>query len=48
MSNDQDERCLICNRLLNQSSDPLSLDCGGDCLGCIKEVEDREEKPECH
>lgn len=32
-------KCQICNRLLNQSSDPLSLDCGGDCWGCIGEIE---------
>lgn len=31
--------CQICGRLLNQESDPLSLDCGGDCLGCMREIE---------
>lgn len=32
-------RCTICGRDLNVSSDPLSGDCGGDCWGCIGEVE---------
>lgn len=31
--------CKICNRPLNNSKDPLSLDCGGDCWGCIGEIE---------
>lgn len=32
-------RCLMCKRLLGQPDDPLSLDCGGDCLGCMQEME---------
>lgn len=32
-------RCLTCGRLLNQPDDPKSLDCGGDCRGCIDEIE---------
>jgi hypothetical protein len=32
-------KCHICGRLLNQSDDPLSLGCGGDCWGCIGEIE---------
>jgi hypothetical protein len=31
--------CQICNRPLNNPNDPLSLDCGGDCWGCIGEIE---------
>lgn len=31
--------CGICRRKLNQSDDPLSADCGGDCWGCIGEIE---------
>jgi len=31
--------CGICQRKLNQSDDPLSIDCGGDCWGCIGEIE---------
>ena len=33
-------RCSICNRLLSQPSDPLSENCGGDCLACMVEAED--------
>ncbi|MDB5439950.1 MAG: hypothetical protein JWM33_2377, partial [Caulobacteraceae bacterium] len=29
----------MCGRLLSQESDPLSGDCGGDCWGCIGEIE---------
>jgi hypothetical protein len=31
--------CNICSRVLSKSDDPLSLDCGGDCWGCIGETE---------
>jgi hypothetical protein len=31
--------CSICKRLLNNSDDPLSGDCGGDCWGCIGAIE---------
>lgn len=31
--------CGICGRKLDQKDDPLSLDCGGDCWGCIGEIE---------
>jgi hypothetical protein len=31
--------CHICGRLLNQPDDPLTQDCGGDCWGCIGEIE---------
>ena len=31
--------CRMCGRLLDQPSDPLSPDCGGDCWGCIGEIE---------
>lgn len=43
--------CSICGRTLNVETDPLSLDCGGDCLGCIKETDeqvqalDRQREP---
>ncbi len=33
------DECKICKRILNQAHDPLSLDCGGDCYGCILDVE---------
>ena len=31
--------CGICGRRLDLESDPLSVDCGGDCWGCIGEIE---------
>jgi len=31
--------CSICKRLLEQDDDPLSVDCGGDCWGCVGEIE---------
>jgi hypothetical protein len=31
--------CGICKRILDQPGDPLSVDCGGDCWGCISVVE---------
>ena len=30
--------CLICGRPLD-TPDPLSSDCGGDCWGCMSEIE---------
>lgn len=37
---DKVESCWICNRPLN-TEDPMSKDCGGDCLSCIQELEMR-------
>ncbi len=31
--------CQICRRKLAQNDDPLSIDCGGDCWGCIGAIE---------
>lgn len=31
--------CSLCGRLLSVANEPLSNDCGGDCWGCISEVE---------
>lgn len=31
--------CQICGRNLDQENDPLSIDCGGDCWGCIGPIE---------
>lgn len=31
--------CGICRRKLDQPDDLKSLDCGGDCLGCMEEFE---------
>lgn len=34
------QRCNMCRRLLNDKAEPvLSRDCGGDCWGCIGEIE---------
>ena len=33
------ETCNICRRTLDCENDPLSADCGGDCWGCIGEIE---------
>ena len=32
-------KCGICGREFNNIIDPLSVDCGGDCWGCIGEIE---------
>lgn len=32
--------CLICKRVLNNPADPLSVDCGGDCLKCMADCDD--------
>jgi hypothetical protein len=32
-------KCHICKRVLNDKDDPLSVDCGGDCWGCVGEME---------
>ena len=31
--------CQMCGRVLNQADQQLSQDCGGDCWGCIGEIE---------
>ena len=31
--------CRICRVLLNKVDDPMSQDCGGDCWGCVGEIE---------
>ena len=33
------ECCSICGRPLDDKDDPLSPSCGGDCLGCMINVE---------
>ena len=38
--------CKICGRLLNHAEDPLSFDCGGDCWGCVGEIEAQFGEPE--
>lgn len=32
-------KCGICERILENPEDPLSSDCGGDCWGCVGEME---------
>lgn len=31
--------CHICARPLSVDADPMSGDCGGDCWGCVGEIE---------
>lgn len=31
--------CNTCGRILNVQSDPMSIDCGGDCWGCTGAAE---------
>lgn len=31
--------CSICGRKLERACDPLSVDCGGDCWGCVRPLE---------
>lgn len=38
--------CSICARPLNRAEDPLSVNCGGDCLGCIIVAEDGNPAPD--
>jgi len=32
-------KCRSCGRELDKIDDPLSEDCGGDCWGCVGEIE---------
>lgn len=32
-------KCGICGRQLDQQGDPLSINFGGDCWGCVGEIE---------
>lgn len=32
-------KCAICSREFDQKDDPLSLNCGGDCWGCVGAIE---------
>ena len=32
-------RCSLCGRQLDQAGEELSIDCGGDCWGCMSEIE---------
>ena len=31
--------CSLCGRSLDNDADPLSVDCGGDCWGCVGAAE---------
>jgi hypothetical protein len=39
MTNESPKRCGICGRVIDIPADPLSIDCGGDCWGCVGEIE---------
>ena len=32
-------KCELCKRLLDNEEDPLSIDCGGDCIACMITIE---------
>jgi hypothetical protein len=36
-------KCRTCSRVLELEADPLSMDCGGDCVACMAEAGD----PDC-
>lgn len=37
--------CRLCRgRMLNDPTDPLAEDCGGDCLGCVMRIEGESEE----
>jgi hypothetical protein len=40
------ERCRICGRVLDNPTDPLSTNCGGDCWGCVGAIEAEMGDPE--
>ena len=46
MINDPPKHCGICRRVLDIPKDPLSIDCGGDCWGCVGEIEADSGWPE--
>lgn len=33
------KKCRLCGRILQNSIDSLSRDCGGDCWGCVGKIE---------
>lgn len=35
----KDGRCGLCGRTLKVDEDPMSRDCGGDCWGCVGQIE---------
>lgn len=39
-------QCRTCGRLLNHHDDPLSKDCGGDCLKCMADCLDTDCRQE--
>jgi len=34
-----EKNCKICGRKLDNFIDPMSIDCGGDCLACVQLAE---------
>lgn len=45
MSMTMTKTCGICGRQIDQANDPLSIDCGGDCWGCVGEIEANGDEP---
>lgn len=33
------EQCNLCHRILDNEEDPLSINCGGDCIACMITIE---------
>jgi hypothetical protein len=46
MTRKKPEHCQICGRVLDNPADPLSINCGGDCWGCVGEAEADGGDPE--
>lgn len=42
----KDPTCGLCGRVLDVASERLSTDCGGDCWGCIGQIEADAGDPE--
>lgn len=39
MTDSETAKCLTCGKALDDPLDPDSVDCGGDCYGCIQDAE---------
>lgn len=43
--NEDAAKCSLCKRPLDNPNDGLSKDCGGDCWGCMREIETGVKDP---
>jgi hypothetical protein len=39
------KQCLTCSRPMDVPGDPLSMNCGGDCAGCVRQAEGGSSDP---